>query len=407
MGYRTDPLTGGTTTGGGVRLLRRATISSLMLVLALGAGGTRAAEDEPSATGAFGPAGSLAEARSFHTATLLPDGRLLVVGGAASFYPDTISLASVEILDPATLSFGLTGSLAEARFAHTATLLDDGRVLVVGGADPSGSDLNTHISAEIWDPATETFSSTGSLSEGRYGHTATLLSDGRVLVVGGVVVGGSGGGVTVGLRASAEVWDPSTRTFSPTGSLPEARVSHTATLVSDGRVFVVGGSSDGLPPLESALLWDPATGVFGPAGRLESGRQGHTATSLPDGSVLILGGEGESGQLASAESWDPATEVISSAESLAEARSEHTATVMSDGTILIVGGLKNDTGVYFASAERYDPETQRSTPVGSLRQPRPGYTATLLDDGSVLIVGGEGIDEQPLASAEVWEPGEG
>ncbi|MFV2063468.1 MAG: kelch repeat-containing protein, partial [Chloroflexota bacterium] len=179
MGYRTEPLSGGTTARGGVRMLRRATISSLLLVLALGSWGTHAAEEEPSESGAFSPAGSLAEARGVHTATLLPDGRVLVVGGGG----DGDLLASAEIWDPVTASFGPAGSLGDARHSHTATLLPDGRVLVVGGG---GSDGGVLAAAEVWDPATASFAPAGSLAEARILHTATLLPDGRVLVVGGI-----------------------------------------------------------------------------------------------------------------------------------------------------------------------------------------------------------------------------
>jgi hypothetical protein len=272
-------------------MLRRATIPSLLLVLALGSWATHAAEEEPSESGTFGPAGSLAEARWDHTATLLRDGRVLVAGG----WGDP---ASAEVWDPATASFGPAGSLGEARSDHTATLLLDGRVLVAGGSDGG----NSSASAEVWDPTTGDFGPAGSLTEARYGHTATPLPDGRVLVVGGW---GSGGSV-----ALAEVWDPATDTFGPAGSLAEARSSHTATRLRDGRVLVVGGGfvggEFGHGFSASAEVWDPTTGDFGPAGSLTEARLTHTATLLRDGRVLVVGGEGIDEQpLASAEVWGP------------------------------------------------------------------------------------------------------
>jgi hypothetical protein len=161
---------------------RRLAVASLVLGLSLGAGGSLAAGEEPSASGAFEAAGSLGEARVNHAATLLPDGRIFVVGG---FWGEGF-LASAEVWDPATASFESAGSLSEARQFHTATLLPNGRILVVGGFFRDASNSIAFIaSAEVWDPATESFGPAGSLAEARGFHAATLLADGRVVVVGG------------------------------------------------------------------------------------------------------------------------------------------------------------------------------------------------------------------------------
>ena len=201
---------------------------SVVLALSLAPGVTVAAEEEPSSTGSFSPAGSLVEARISHTATPLPDGRVLIVGGQNL----GSILTSAEVWDPVTASFGPAGSLAEARWGHTATLLPDGRVLIVGGAyyDEDG-DAEAFASAEVWDPVMASFGPAGSLAEARWGHTATLVPDGRVLVVGG----------RGDVLASAEVWDPATASFCPAGSLAEVRMVHTATHLSSYRVLVVGG----------------------------------------------------------------------------------------------------------------------------------------------------------------------
>ena len=207
---------------------------------------------------------------------LLLDGRVLVIGGRGGPGVST----SAEVWDPATASFSPAGSFAEERAAHTATLLLDGRVLVVGGWDLN----DVFASAEVWDPATASFAPAGSFAEARRDHTATLLPDGRVLVVGGWGADD--------VLASAEVWDPATATFAPTGSPPRGRFGHAATLLPDGRVLVVGGSGvdDILASTgASAEVWDPATGTFGPAGSLAEGRFGFTATALPDGRVLVIG----------------------------------------------------------------------------------------------------------------------
>ena len=206
---------------------------------------------------------------------MLPNGNVLVVGGLGR---DGGTLDAAEVWDPETSSFGPAGTLAEARSRHTATLLPDGRLLVVGGLKGVDESL---ASAEVWDPATASFEPAGSLAEARDGHTATLLPNGNVLVVGGYSRDG-------GYRSAAEVWDRATATFGPAGSLGKARGFHSATLLLDGRVLVVGGY-DG-EWLASAEVWDPATGVFGPAGTLGEVRDLHTATLLPDGRVLVTGG---------------------------------------------------------------------------------------------------------------------
>ena len=228
--------------------------------------------------GTFSPTGSMETARSSPTATALPDGRVLIAGGASGQAESSVALASAELYDPATGTFSPTGSLATARGLHTATLLPDGRVLIAGGND--GSEVLA--SAELYDPATGKFSPTGPLATARDSHTATALSDGRVLIAAGYD----------GTRtrfASAELYDPTTGKFSPTGSLATARNGHTATLLSGGRVLITGGY-DGSGYSVSAELYDPATGTFGPTGSMTDARTYHTATLLSDGRVLIAGG---------------------------------------------------------------------------------------------------------------------
>src|SRR5438874_1202710 len=175
----------------------------------------------------FEETGSLATGRVYHAQTLLPNGKVLVTGG----FNDIDVFASAELYDPATETWMATGSLNVPRFRHTATLLPDGRVLVAGGLDLSGA----IGSAELYDPATETWTETGSLNVARGTHTATLLQNGMVLVAAG---GTSYGG---GYIASAELYDPATGTWTETGSLAAARLHHRATLLPDGTVLVAGG----------------------------------------------------------------------------------------------------------------------------------------------------------------------
>jgi len=240
-----------------------------------------------------------------HRATLLPDGRVLVTGGMGS----EGSQDSVEVWDPETDSFSPAGTLAVGRAEHTSTLLPDRRVLIVGGKRKSQYPAGT---AEIWDPETTSFGPADLFTADRLFHTATLLRDGRVLIVGGGEGGGSGNGIA---EPPAEVWDPATGSSVPAGSLAEGRMAHTATLLSDGRVLIVGGDTDqtGERPATTAEVWDPATATFGPAGSLLVGtRPGHSATLLSDGRVLVVGGDAgceknDCTAHASAEIWDPVT----------------------------------------------------------------------------------------------------
>ncbi|MGH8094559.1 MAG: kelch repeat-containing protein [Chthoniobacterales bacterium] len=205
-------------------------------VLLLGAG-LALVEPCAGAPGGFEATGSLATAREFHTATLLPNGMVLVAGGNGNF------LASAELYDPATGTWTATGSLATARALHTATLLPNGMVLVAGGVGNPGY----LASAELYDPATGTWTATGSLATGRDYHTATLLPNGMVLVAGGS---------DNNALASAELYDPATGIWTATGSLATARYYHTATLLSNGMVLVAGGVDNTNSPLASAELYD-------------------------------------------------------------------------------------------------------------------------------------------------------
>lgn len=203
-----------------------------------------------------------------------------------------------------------TGNLSTPRFDHTATRLNDGRVLVVGGSNGTVR-LN---SAEIYDPSTDSWSSTGSLPDASLGHTATLLiSDGRVLVAGG----GPGAGAT-----NTYLFDPATGTFSDAGFMNDARTDHTATLLDDGRVLVAGGTGPG-GILSSAEIYDPAAGAWSSAEKMADPREFHTATRLVDGRVLVAGGNGASGALFSAEIFDPASGTWSVTGNLGARRANH------------------------------------------------------------------------------------
>ena len=319
--------------------------------------------------------GSMATARYGHTATLLGNRTVLIAGGFSG-----VQTATAELFDPSDGSFVPTGSMTVARFRHTATLLKNGKVLVTGGADAN----EVSASAELFDPATGTFAATGSMGTPRFGHTATLLDDGTVLVTGGE----DGEFHSV---ASAELFDPAQEIFIPTGSMAAARDSHTATLLNDGRVLVTGGTGGG-PTLLTAELYDPASRAFVPTASMGTARIDHSATLLANGNVLITGGfeSNRDNPVASAELFDPVAGKFALTGSMIEARAGQTATLLNDGTVLLTGGSSN------ASAELFDPIFGSFTPVGSMAEERANHTATLLDDGKVLVTG-------PGASAEIYQ----
>jgi hypothetical protein len=355
-----------------------------------------------------GPAGSLAKARSDHTATLLSDGKVLIIGGERG----REKLTSAEIWDPATEEFGPTGSMTEARKWHTTTLLPDGRVLVVGGSgNPAGYGDNFLTSAEIWDSTSGEFSPTGSMTDSRIYHTTTLLPDGRILAVAGIVL-------SIVPLASAELWDPDTGNWTPTGSLEQWRADHTATLLDDGRVLVIGGGSftkDGLKTFDRAEAWKPAKGKFRPAGRLGTSRMGHSATRLHDGRVLVVGGtkmrvgkkQSRRAALASAEVWDPATGSFEPGGSLTQLSGGTRSGLLPDGRVLVVGAISDsdpEATEYAVVAEMWDPGTASFSLAGSLSVARGGQTVTTLSDGRALIVGGVNEAFRHLASAEICGP---
>ncbi len=343
------------------------------------------------AAGTWTATGSLNTARENFTATLLPDGKVLVAGG--SLGTPALALASAELYDPSTGTWTATGSMHTARDQFTATLLADGTVLVAGGYGPGGR----LASAELYDPSTGTWTTTGSLNTARELQTATLLADGKVLVVGGADSGGNP-------LASAELYDPSTEMWTTTGSLDTARWNHTATLLPDAKVLVAGGSPADSPggTFASAELYDPSTGMWTTTGSMHTAREDFTATWLPDAKVLVAGGADSQGTFASAELYDPSTGTWTATGSLNTARDFHTATLLADGKVLVAGGF-GPVGA-FASAELYDPSTETWTTTGSLNTGRAIHTATLLADGKVLVAAGQDSSGFLVASAELYTP---
>jgi hypothetical protein len=334
------------------------------------------------ASGAFTATGSMTKVRNLHTATLLPNGQVLVAGGLSNGFD-----SSAELYDPATGSFTATGSMNTARLQATATLLPNGKVLIAGGLGSQGY-LN---SAELYDPANGTFTATGSMTTARQDNTATLLPNGKVLIAGGE----NGPSALY----SAELYDPATGTFNATGNMTLAHVTATATLLSNGKVLIAGGGNSS-GDFSSAELYDPSSGTFTATGSMITARSLHTATLLPIGKVLIAGGRNRRGYLIkSAELYDPATGSFTATGSMTTVRNYHTATLLTNGQVLIAGGYNNRRCLN--SAELYNPASGTFTATGSMTTARQYYTATLLPNGQVLIAGG--VNRQSgLSSAELY-----
>jgi hypothetical protein len=388
---------GGTINSGGIYTAPKNTGLYHVIATAV-ADGSKAATAGVLVTGSgFTRAGNLAAARLANTATTLGNGRVLVVGGG--WGPDLIDgffvVSEAEIFDPPTAAFTSAGT--SARDSHTATLLRSGQVLLAGGESSPCPPCNTTATAELYDPSSGRFQPTGSMSVERESHTATLLKDGRVLIAGGVRT--SDGGFHWETLQTAEVFDPATGTFSATGSMNEARLFHAATLLADGRALITGGSGN-----NSAEIYDPGTGSFRPTGAMMTERHWHVVTLLPDGRVLVTGGLRD----ATAEVYDPVTASFMPTGSMLAPRALHSATLLPNGTVLIAGGDRfGDTGGATATAEIYDPLNGSFTRTGDLAQARFWHAATLLLDGSVLLVGGadssDGIRTTPLSSAEIYK----
>jgi phage baseplate assembly protein gpV len=339
--------------------------------------------------------GSLNTPRYDFTATLLANGKVLVAGGISSNQQD---LNSAELYDPATGTWTITGSLNVPRASHRAILLQNGKVLVVEGADSSSLAIN---SAELYDPATGAWSYTGSLNSNRPVYSATLLQNGKVLVT---------------MNGTAELYDPATGAWSVTGGLNTERVGYTATLLQNGKVLVAGGQIDDDAfdyPTEfvyATELYDPTTGTWSVSGSLKTAHEDHTATLLPNGDVLVAGAytSGFYGQK-SAELYRPATAAWSISSDLNAPRFAHTATLLPNGRVLIAGGTFVDADhyqVFLNSADVYDPATGNWNPTANLNGSRSSHTATLLQNGKVLVVGGsDRYDGSLLGSAELYDSG--
>jgi len=336
--------------------------------------------------------GSMSVARADHTATLLPDGRVLIAGGMVE---NGVFLDSMEIFDPSTAHFSPAGAMSSKRVGHSATLLPNGKILIAGGLAARGEIVS---SAELYDTRTGKLSAAAPLHEARNGHEAILLPNGKVLILGGYD----------GRRflSSVEIYDPAANQFLAAGNLQIARGGAVAVLLKDGTVLLTGGASgseSNHKVLQSAEIYNPQTRTSMLVADMTSPRYKHAATLLTNGQVLITGGSDEhdwSGVYDTAEIYDPASRKFTQTAKMTSKRFKlpHATALLKNGNALIAGGNRVPE-VFEASSGKFEAVS------GTMGEPKLFATATLLNDGRVLIAGGYGNgtpERGPLSSKQSW-----
>jgi N-acetylneuraminic acid mutarotase len=334
-----------------------------------------------------------------HTATRLNNGKVLIAGGSQS--PDE-QLADVELFDPATGAVTAAAPLLVARHDHTATLLSDGRVLVVGGYNA----VNSWIAdAEVYDPIANTWTVVSPIYPHGVGHTATLLRDGQVLVVGGCI----GSGVCTG---RAEIFLPQLNNWVEAASLPSDRASHSAHLLNDGRVLIVGGGSAAGPPAGGdALLYNLRTNSWSATGPMITPRLFPQSARLPDGRILVAGGTELSNApvnaTASVEIFDPGSNTWAAAGSLSQPRFAFLLAALPDGHMMAVGGAREYGDSWTESSmvreiEMYDPQTERWHTAGELPRPAAYLAGAALLDSRIWVSGGQGGNSAERFWLDSW-----
>ena len=361
-------------------------VAAITITFAIAAAPFRASIPSPSTVGSISVAAPMLNPRSGHTATLLPNGKVLIVGGMRrnqDFYK------SAELYDPATGKFQPAGEMSIGRVGHIAVLLRSGKVLIAGGwVGMGGTD-----SAELYDPVAGKFSVIAKMTARRGRPSATLLANGDVLIAGGETRDNEP-------VATAEIFHVSTLSFQATGSMHHPRVAQTATLLNDGRVLVAGGYAGGV--ISSAELYDPKTGAFTETGSMATARCKHTAGRLPDGTVLIAGGSdsrGWRGNLSSAEIYDPHTGKFTATSPLNYSRFKlpDEAVQLASGKLLVAGGSKR--------VELYDPATGKfQVASGQMDDGWHYMSETELRDGSVLLAGGYPDGDACTSQAWIYRP---
>lgn len=324
-----------------------------------------------------------------------------VAVGSTTAYAAFGSLQATVPLEITSGRWVATRDAPPSRVGHTATLLGDGKVLVVGGRQTlDGVPLAT---AEIFDPVQETWRAAPPMLRPRDGHSATLLSDGRVLVAGGSEA------------AEAEIYDPAADAWSSTGAMSSSRAQHSATRLPTGKVLVAGGTNGGA--LATVELFDPASLSWTPIASMAVPSYGHTATLLPDGRVLVVGGMTPQpptalfrvAMTARTELYDPMSDGWTPGATIVSARTQHAALLRADGRVVVIGGRTSLDSVlpHTRTVRLYDPPTDSWTSLSDMNAGRSGFAAVLLPDGRMLAVGGNSLGQFSTPRTEVWSPDTG
>jgi hypothetical protein len=343
--------------------------------------------------GSWSILGSQGHGGYYAASGVLANGKVLVTGGSDLRGNDSLlgTKGTADLFDPSTDTWSSAAPMSELRWQHTATVLSSGRMLVTGGTTSSSGPFAT---AELYDSASNAWSSAGLMSSPRYQHTASLLGNGTVLVAGG----NDGDSCTcTTFLTSADLYNPTTNSFTATGPLNTARYAHTATVLANGKVLVTGGFGgatstiqSGGSALASAEIYDPTAGTWTVTGSMNSPRTNHTATLLPSGKVLVAGGSNGTATEASAEIYDPTSGTWTLAAPMTTPRQSQGSIALPNGTVLIVGGFNDASSavVGVGTLEVYDPASNTWASSGAMVTPRQFFVLNALGDGRVLLDGG-------------------
>jgi hypothetical protein len=334
-------------------------------------------------------------------------GRERVVAGAATACFGALLIAPLVTAAGVAGSWQPAGSMASDRSGHTATRLNDGTVLVTGGVTSTNT---ITAEAELFIPARNTWAPTAPMHTARLGHTAIRLEDGRVLVVGGLGSFPANNDPTRAL-ASAELYDPADQSWSPAASMPAAAIQPTLTLLDDGRILVAGGSPDGSLGQATAALYEPGTNHWTAAPNMATPRRGPAGLLLRSGKVLVAGGAAsdQDGSLDSTEVFDPIANRWSPGPSMNSAHAHALSAVFSDGTAMVAGGVdfQGGFGISVAATDLYDQAANSWSKGPPLNAGRASGAGALLSNGLFLAVGGFRLRAgvQALSSGELFDPG--
>jgi N-acetylneuraminic acid mutarotase len=333
--------------------------------------------------------------RRFHSSTVLTDGNVLISGGAFNSSNDPS-----EIYNSNTGQFTSTGSMMKPRGNHTAHILENGNVMIIGGNDNNA----TFAQTEVYLPSSNTFenkllfAAITVTNPARYAHSATTLNNGKILVVGGFEGGTS--------LKSAFLYDPSTDTAANTGEMALSRSNHTATILPNGNVIIIGGfNSTTNKSTNTAELYNTETGTFSQISPMNFARFGHASTLLDNEKILISGGFDSTDMVSHFEIYNISAGQFTTSIPMSQPRYTHSATILKDGRVLLAGGLGHNTSknfIYLNSAEIFNPTLNISNRTQNLNTFRANHSAISLQNGSILITGGKGTNDQILNSAELY-----